>query len=120
MRVMLPSLAAIVLAVFVLAVGPASTAYGQEPPVYGRQLMTEQEWLEYRERMRAATSEEERERIRLEHHARMQERAKEMGVTLPDEPPATGMGGGMGRGQGMGAGQGGMMRQGGGAGRRGN
>lgn len=111
-------------AVLVLAAGPTGTAYAQEPPVYGRELMTEQERLEYQERMRAAASEEEREQIRSEHHARMQERAKEMGVTLPDAPPMGGMGQGMGqgmrRGQGMGPDQGGMMGQGGGVGRRGN
>jgi len=105
------------LAAFVLAVGPASTTYTQEPPIYGSQLMTEQERLEYRERMRAATTEEERGQIRSEHHARMQERAEEMGVTLPDAPPMTGMDQRIQRGQGMapqGSGRGGMMRQGGG------
>jgi hypothetical protein len=77
-------------------------AYGQDQPVYGSQLMTEQERAEYQARMRAATTEQEREQIRLEHHAQMQERAKQQGVTLPDEPPAMGMGG-----QHMGPGQGG-------------
>ena len=72
--------------------------------VYGRQLMTEQERLEYRERMRAATTAEERERIRAEHHERMQERAEERGVTLPDEPPMRGEGRGGGQGAGQGSG----------------
>jgi hypothetical protein len=63
--------------------------------------MTEQERAEYRARMRTATSEEAREQIRLEHHARMQERAAELGIELPDVPPMTGMGRGMGQGQGM-------------------
>ena len=87
-------------------------AYGQDQPVYGSQLMTEQERAEYQARMRAATTEQEREQIRLEHHAQMQERAKQQGVTLPDEPPAMGMGG-----QRMGPGQGGPG--GGGAGKGG-
>jgi len=116
MKAMIPSMAAIGLVV-VLAAGPANTASAQEAPVYGSQLMTEQERLEYRERMRAARTPEEREQIRLDHHARMQERAEEMGVTLPDGPPMSGMGQGMGRGQGMGPqsrGRGGMMGQGGG------
>ena len=49
--------------------------------------------------MRNATSEAERQKIRNEHHRRMQERAKKKGLTLPDEPPkkGKGMGKGMGR-----------------------
>lgn len=75
--------------------------------VYGSQLMTQQERNEYSARMRAAKTEQERERIRAEHHKQMQVRAKERGVTLPDEPPARG--GGMGPGGGgMGPGSGGM------------
>ena len=73
--------------------------------IYGSQLMTVQERNEFRARMRAAKTVQERERIRNEHHERMQIRAKERGVTLPDEPPA--MGGGMGPGGGgMGGGMG--------------
>ena len=44
--------------------------------------MTEQERAEYRARMRAATSEQERDQIRLEHHARMQQRAEEKGLHI--------------------------------------
>jgi len=67
--------------------------------MYGYQLMTEQERVEHMARMRAATTAEEREQIRAEQHARMQERAREQGVTLPAEPmPRGGMG--MGRGGG--------------------
>ncbi len=92
-------MAAIGLAVVVLTAGSMSGAYSQQPPIYGS-------------RMRTATSEQQREQIRLEHHAQMQERAAELGIELPAAPPVTGMGRGMGQGQGMGAGQGGMMRQG--------
>lgn len=84
--------------------------------IYGSQLMTQQERNEYRARMRAAKTAEEREKIRNEHHERMKVRAKERGLTLPDEPPMRGggmrQGGGMGPGGGMGSGGG--MRQGGG------
>ncbi|MDD5299750.1 MAG: hypothetical protein PHD65_04560 [Gallionella sp.] len=66
--------------------------------VYGSQLMTKQERIEQRSKMRAAKTAEEREQIRKEHHERMKERAKERGVTLSDEPPARG--GGMGSGAG--------------------
>lgn len=78
--------------------------------IYGSQLMTEQERLEYRERLRAATTAEERERIRAEHHERMQERAVERGVTLPEEPPVRGGGRGDGQGAGQGAGSGKMRK----------
>jgi len=70
--------------------------------VLGRQLMTEQEQLEQRARMRTAKTEEEREQIRAEHHELMQERAQERGLTLPDQPMARG---GMGPGAGRGAGR---------------
>ena len=84
--------------------------------IFGSQMMTQQERNEYRARMRSAKSLQEREQIRAEHHERMKVRAKERGVTLPDDPPARGgmgpgsgmrPGGGMGSGGGMGPGGGG-------------
>jgi len=75
--------------------------------VYGSQLMTQEERNAYRERMRAAKTEQEREQIRQEHHEQMKLRAKEKGVTLPDEPPARGRGMGPGKGMGPGMGPGG-------------
>ena len=56
--------------------------------IYGSQLMTREERLEYRNKMRNLKTVEEREQFRLEHHKQMQERAQARGVTLPDEPPA--------------------------------
>lgn len=85
--------------------------------IYGSQLMTPQERASYRKRMQSAKTAQEREQIRAEHHGQMQARAKERGVTLPDEPPARG--GGMGPGMGgPGMGSGGGMGPGGGGGRR--
>jgi hypothetical protein len=82
--------------------------------VYGSQLMTTEERNEYRAKMRAAKTAQEREQIRKEHHERMKMRAKEKGVTIPDQPPERGMGmgprDGMGPGGGMGPGAGGMHR----------
>jgi hypothetical protein len=78
----------------------------KDGPVYGSQLMTNQERIEYRNRMRTAKTAEEREQVRLEHHKQMQERAKERGVTLPDEPLPRASGRGMGPGAGMGGGAG--------------
>ena len=54
--------------------------------------------------MRNATSAEERRQIRKEEHEKMKLKAKEKGVSIPDNPPAGGMGGGQGGG--MGGGQG--------------
>ncbi len=78
--------------------------------IYGSQLMTRKERAEHRSKMRSLKTQEERDAYRLEHHKKMQERAKGKGMTLPDEPPATGMGmGGMRQGGGgMGPGGGGM------------
>lgn len=81
----------------------------RDQDIYGSRLMTVQERNEYRKRMREAKTMEERERIRGEHHEQMKVRAKERGVTLPDEPPAgRGPGMGPGPGDGMGPGGGGM------------
>lgn len=91
-----------------------TTKTQEQEQVYGSQIMTQQERTEYRDKMRAAKTVEEREQIRKEHHALMKERAKAKGITLPDEPPARGIGGGMGPGGGMGAGG---MGPGGGRGR---
>ena len=89
-----------------------------DEPVFGREMMSVEERNEFRERMRAAKSDTEREKLRAEHHQKMLERARERGVTLPAEPPALrrrqGMGSGMGPGAGAGRPQGGS---GGGGGR---
>ena len=78
--------------------------------IYGSQLMTEQERLEHRNKMRSFKTEQQREAYQLEHHKRMQERAKAKGITLPDEPMmrpgGIGPGGGMGPGGGIGGGMG--------------
>ncbi|QRR05220.1 hypothetical protein FPJ27_01760 [Burkholderia sp. MS455] len=82
---------------------PAREAGGM---IYGSQLMTPAERNEYRTRMLAAASDAEREKIRDEHHAEMQKRAKARGIKLPDVSPMWGMhrGRGMGMGTGMGPG----------------
>ena len=76
----------------------------EQERIFGYELMTEQERAEHRTRMRAFKTEKEREQFRLEHHKKMQERAKERGVTLPDEPMPRGGGRGGGKGGGMGGG----------------
>jgi hypothetical protein len=46
-------------------------------PLYGQQLMTDQERERLRERLQNAETEQERERIRAEHRVEMQARARE-------------------------------------------
>ncbi len=77
--------------------------------IYGSQLMTQQERNAHRAKIRDAKTEQEREQIRLEHHKQMQERAKERGVSLPDEPPMRGQGAGKCGGSGMPGGPGAGM-----------
>jgi uncharacterized membrane protein YhiD involved in acid resistance len=73
--------------------------------IYGSQLMTQEERLEYRNKMRNLKTQQEREAFQLEHHKQLQERAKEKGITLPEQPMRPGaarpgsMGGRMGPGQ---------------------
>lgn len=85
-----------------------SGAIAVDEPIYGSQLMTNQERMEHRTKMSTAKTAQEREQVRVEHHEQMQLRAKERGVTLPDTPPARGAGmrQGMGPGGGMGGGMG--------------
>lgn len=85
-----------------LAFGIPASSISAEEQVYGYQLMTQQERIEHRAKMQSFKTMEERERYRIEHHNRMQERAKEQGVTLPDAPMPRGMGGGPGMGGGGG------------------
>ena len=73
----------------------------QQEQIYGNQLMTPLERAEQRAKMRAAKTADEQEQIRKEHHERMKVRAKERGMTLPDEPLTGGRGMGVG-GRGMG------------------
>lgn len=54
--------------------------------IYGSQLMTPAERATYRQRIRSAKTQRERNRIRAEHHKLMQERARQRGVTLPNMP----------------------------------
>lgn len=51
--------------------------------IYGYSLMTQSELDKYRERLRLAVTEQDREQIRAAHRSSMQQRAKEKGVILP-------------------------------------
>lgn len=104
---------ALLLSVGSVSAADKESAKAAVPPAQAdaRPLMTKQERAEHRAKMRAAKTPGEREKIRKAHHEKMKERAKERGVTLPDEPPVRGSGmgpgaGGMGTGGGMGPGSG--------------
>ena len=102
----------------ILAVGAALVAavvsfpvYAQDDEVvFGRQLMTQEELQQHRQTMKGLATEEERQQYRQQHHERMLARAREQGVTLPDEPGRQGKGmgpkPGKGEQKGQGAGQG--------------
>ena len=89
---------AVAAAFTVLLPAPAIAA---DQDIYGYQLMTPAERTAHRDKMRQAKTAEEREQIRAAHHAEMQIRAKQKGLTLPDMPanrgPGSGPGGGAGR-----------------------
>ncbi len=81
----------------------------QDPKMmYGWELMTVKEREEHQAKMRSLKTEEERTAYRQEHHKKMQQRAKEQGVTIPDVPAERGSGSGKGGGQGAGSGRGNM------------
>ncbi len=88
---------------------PAVPAADKEP-IFGSQLMTQEERLQFRNQMQNATSVEEREKIRIQHRELMLERAKAQGVTLSDTPMmmrnGAGKGPGMNNGSSSGSGQG--------------
>lgn len=58
--------------------------------IYGSQLMTQQERLEYRNRLQAAKTAAERKQIQAQHREEIRARAQARGITLPDEPSARG------------------------------
>ena len=107
-----------ITAVLTVLMASASFAAEEAPAVsqsagkttYGSQLMTQQERAEHRNKVQAAKTEQERQRMRVENHEAMQKRAKEQGMKLPEKVPSTGMhqgrmsGSGMMGGAGMGRG----------------
>lgn len=84
----------------------AQSSDGLNGPIYGYQIMTRSECLTFRQQMQAATTVQQRDRLRAEHRERIQQRAASMGVTLPAWPMGQGQGQGWGQGQGGNQGQG--------------
>jgi hypothetical protein len=91
--------------------GFAGTSLAQiqdQERAYGWNLMTPEERVEHQTKMRTLKTAEEREQFRIEHHKKMQERAKEQGAIIPDQPRTRkkdGMGLGKRRGGGGGRGR---------------
>jgi len=52
--------------------------------VYGSELMTKAEIADYEVQLKACKTPEARTKLQMEHHTRMQERAAEKGINLPD------------------------------------
>lgn len=94
------TMAVAVLMSGMLSMAGLAPAAEQQRDVYGWELMTPKERAAHREKMQSLQTEEAREQYRMEHHERMQERAEEQGVTLPDMPHERGSGQGSGTGKG--------------------
>ncbi len=65
--------------------GPAGMQHGPQGPAAAQHLMTPEERAATREKMRAATTPEERQQIATATRAEMQKRAAEKGITLPEQ-----------------------------------
>ncbi|MGD8978182.1 MAG: hypothetical protein PVG91_11300 [Gammaproteobacteria bacterium] len=52
-------------------------------PLYGNEIMTDEERSRYRERLQLAATDEEKARLKAEHQQMMQTRAGQLGVDLP-------------------------------------
>jgi hypothetical protein len=76
-----------ILAATVPTSGQENAQIQEQDQIYGVQLMTEQERADFRSRMQAAKTLEEKELIRNENHKAMQERAESRGLVLPDQQP---------------------------------
>lgn len=77
----------------------AETSASSDQDIYGYEIMTPAERAEFRAKMQSAKSSQERERLQIDHQAAMQSRAKQRGITLPDDSsasqsPDSGMGSG--------------------------
>ena len=66
----------------------ADTSASSDQDIYGAEIMTPAERAEFRSKMQSAKSSQERERLRVDHQAAMQSRAKQRGITLSDDPAA--------------------------------
>ena len=80
-----------VIAALVLVMSSVAFA-DDDDTIYGWEIMSKQERIEHREKMRSLKTEQERELYRKAHHEEMKKRAEKMGIELPDEPLPRGSG----------------------------
>jgi len=57
----------------------------KQEQIYGSNIMSEQERVEYRARLNEAETAEEQKRVRMEHRKRMEQRAEKYGISLSGE-----------------------------------
>jgi len=62
---------------------PVASAEETDEPIYGEELMTQQEQTQLRERLRAAANDEERQKLQEQSREQMRVRARERGVEEP-------------------------------------
>lgn len=74
------------------------TSASSDQDIYGYEIMTPAERAEFRAKMQSAKTAQERERLQVDHQAAMQSRAKQRGITLPDDSASQSPDSGMGSG----------------------
>jgi hypothetical protein len=70
----------------------AQTPTQTQTQIYGSQLMTDAERVEFQTKMRSLKTDKERDALRLDQINKMNLRATEKGITLQHTPPAAGSG----------------------------
>ena len=65
--------------------GPGAMRHGAQAPQAAQQLMTPEERTATQEKMRAAKTPEERQQIATATRTEMEKRAKDKGITLPEQ-----------------------------------
>ncbi len=99
---------------------PTQTPMQTQTQIYGSQLMTDAERVEFQTKMRSLKTDKERDALRLDQINKMNLRATEKGITLQHPPPAAGSGprssagAAGGANSGLGTGQGGSPNSSGG------
>lgn len=81
----------LIMAALIVTGGSALAQAVEQEKIYGSQYMTQQQRAEYRSRLLAANTEQERDQLRKEHSILMKKRARERGTMLPDSPAAKSM-----------------------------
>ena len=70
----------IALTSIALALMTSTASFATDATIYGSQLMTNQERIEHRNKLRATKTAEEREQVRLQHHWKQTYRTQVFGT----------------------------------------